>query len=215
MSFQQLWFNYGGSTTGSRAYGAHQHVDVSDIQLLDLVATATSGSKIHDGSTLICENGVIRIGITTTNPDVGWEVENASGVIYTVNMSHSNPYHANLPSPNYDASKLDLGYLEWNDGTGTEKEFKSIEDVYEELMSCYQELEEKNVENKADAIYSEHFFFCNTADLLDEDIQLTIKEYNYCKTFNTPPFQSLDKTPANIVDDFLKIEYIMKNKSKN
>ena len=28
-------------------------------------------------------------------------------------------------------------------------------------MNCYQELEEKNVENKADAIYSEHLFFCN------------------------------------------------------
>ena len=111
----------------SKSYGAHQHVDVSDIQSLDLIATATSGSKIHDGSTLICENGVIRIGITTTNPDVGWEVENASGVIYTVTMSHTNPVHNNLPSPNYDASKLDLGYLEWNDGTGTEKELLDID----------------------------------------------------------------------------------------
>ena len=110
---------------------------------------------------------------------------------------------------------FDFPYKAISPATGTEKEFKSIEDVYEELMNCYQELEEKNVENKADAIYSEHFFFCNTADLLDEDIQLTIKEYNYCKTFNTPPFASLDKTPANIVDDFLKIEYIIKNKSKN
>lgn len=94
------------------------------------------------------------------------------------------------------------------------KQFRSIEDVYEELMNCYQELEEKNVDNKAEAIYSEHLFFCNTAELLDEDIQLTIKEYNYCKTFNTPPFQSLDKTPANIVDDFLRIEYIMKQRKK-
>ena len=94
------------------------------------------------------------------------------------------------------------------------KQFKSVEDVYEELMNCYQELEEKNVDNKAEAIYSEHLFFCNTAELLDEDIQLTIKEYNYCKTFNTPPFQSLDKTPANIVDDFLRIEYIMKQRKK-
>ena len=82
-------------------------------------------------------------------------------------------------------------------------------------MNCYQELEERNVQNKADAIYSEHLFFCNTSELLDEDMQLTIKEYNYCKTFNTPPFVSLDKTPASIVDDFLKIEHIMKQRSKN
>ena len=81
-------------------------------------------------------------------------------------------------------------------------------------MNCYQELENKNIENKADAIYSEHFFFCNTEELLDEDIQLTIKEYNYCKTFNTPPFGSLDKTPAYVVDDFLKIEQIMNLRNK-
>ena len=55
----------------------------------------------------------------------------------------------------------------------------------------------------------------SASELLDEDMQLTIKEYNYCKTFNTPPFVSLDKTPASIVDDFLKIEHIMKQRSKN
>ena len=110
---------------------------------------------------------------------------------------------------------FDYPYKATSPVTGNKKEFESIEDVYEELMNCYQELEEKNINNKAEAIYSEHFFFCNTAELLDEDIQLTIKEYNYCKAFNTPPFESLDKTPANIVDDFLQIENIMKQKHKD
>ena len=77
-------------------------------------------------------------------------------------------------------------------------------------MNCYQELEDKNITNKADAIYSEHFFFCNTSELLDAKIQQRIKEYNYCKAFNTAPYTSLNETPATVVDDFLEIEYIMK-----
>ena len=98
--------------------------------------------------------------------------------------------------------------------SGKQKEFKSIKDVYEELMNCYQELEERNIENKAEAIYSEHFFFCNTSELLDKKIQQRIKEYNFCKAFNCPPFPSLDSTPAKVVDDFLEIENIMLNIKK-
>tara|TARA_R110002020_G_scaffold41845_3_gene123002 strand:- start:335 stop:595 length:261 start_codon:yes stop_codon:yes gene_type:complete len=77
-------------------------------------------------------------------------------------------------------------------------------------MNCYQELENKNVQNKAEAIYSEHFFFCNTSELLNSKTQQRIKEYNFCKAFNTAPFNSLNETPASVVDDFLEIEYIMK-----
>ena len=76
-------------------------------------------------------------------------------------------------------------------------------------MNCYQELQQKKIKNISETIYSEHFFFCNTSELLDAKIQQRIKEYNYCKAFNCPPFPSLDKTPAKVVDDFLEIENIM------
>ena len=95
------------------------------------------------------------------------------------------------------------------------KEFLTIDDVYEELIKCYQELEDKNIVNISENIYTEHFFFCNTSELLDRKIQLRIKEYNYSKAFNCPPYPSIINTPAQVVDDFLTIEYIMRNIKKD
>ena len=43
-------------------------------------------------------------------------------------------------------------------------------------MNCYQELEDKNIENKSETLYAEHFFFCNTSELLDQKTQERIKE---------------------------------------
>ena len=63
----------------------------------------------------------------------------------------------------------------------------------------------------SESLYSEHFFFCNTSELLDKKIQQRIKEYNFCKAFNTAPFPSLSETPAPVVDDFLEIEYTIKS----
>ena len=63
----------------------------------------------------------------------------------------------------------------------------------------------------SESLYSEHFFFCNTSELLDKKIQQRIKEYNFCKAFNTAPFPSLSETPAQVVDDFLEIEYTIKS----
>ena len=84
-------------------------------------------------------------------------------------------------------------------------------------MNCYEELKANNVKNISETIYSEHFFFCNTYELVDKKIQQRIKEYNYCKAFSVPPYSSLNDTPAKVVDDFLEIEYIMSNikKEKN
>ena len=81
-------------------------------------------------------------------------------------------------------------------------------------MNCYQELLDRNIKNISETIYTEHFFFCNTSELLDSKIQQRIKEYNYCKSFNCPPYPSLQETPAKVVDDFLEIENIMHNIAK-
>ena len=100
---------------------------------------------------------------------------------------------------------------------GQSKEFFSIDDVYGELLNCYQELQQKRIRNVSETLYTEHFFFCNTSEILDSKTQQRIKEYNFCKAFNCPPFPSLDSTPARVVDDFLEIENIMLNikKEKN
>ena len=101
---------------------------------------------------------------------------------------------------------------------GKRKFFNSIEDVYKELESCYDEIMEKNINAIGETLYTEHFFFCNTNELLNEEYQLIIKKYNYCKTFKTPPFSSLQQTPARMVDDFIIIENEinqLKQKDKN
>ena len=81
-------------------------------------------------------------------------------------------------------------------------------------MNCYEELKKQNVKNISETIYAEHFFFSNTYELINKDIQQRIKEYNFCKAFSVPPYPSLNDTPARVVDDFLEIEYIMMNIKK-
>ena len=97
---------------------------------------------------------------------------------------------------------------------GKKKTFNNIEDVYGELLNCYEELKQKNVANISETIYIEHFYFSNTSELLDSKIQQRIKEYNFCKSFSVPPYPSLNDTPAKVVDDFMEIEYIMLNIAK-
>jgi len=84
--------------------------------------------------------------------------------------------------------------------------FESMDDVYKELEACYDEIMERQISSVGDTLYTEHFYFCNTSDLLDVNVQQRIKEYSYCKTFSTPPYPSLQKTPAKVVDEFMLIE---------
>jgi len=81
-------------------------------------------------------------------------------------------------------------------------------------LNCYQEIQDKGIRNGSEELYVEHFFFCNTSELLDAKIQQRIKEYNYSKAFNCPPYPSIVDTPAQVVDDFLQIENIMINIKK-
>ena len=71
---------------------------------------------------------------------------------------------------------------------------------------CYDEIIEKNISEISETLYHEHFFFCNTSDLLDEECQQTIKEYTFSKTFNAPPYPSISETPVKIIDEFMLIE---------
>ena len=53
-----------------------------------------------------------------------------------------------------------------------------------------------------EALYEQALMFVNMDKLLNEECQTRIKEYQFCKDFNCPPYPSLKETPANIVDDF-------------
>lgn len=60
-----------------------------------------------------------------------------------------------------------------------------------------------------EALYEQALMFTNMDNLIDEDCQIRIREYQFCKDFNCPPFPSLNETPANVVDDFSVINQEM------
>ena len=80
-------------------------------------------------------------------------------------------------------------------------EFKGITDVHGEIIRLYEEAETRGF-NVGEAIYTQSFFFTDHALLLDNSMQNRIKEYQFCKQFNCPPYPSLQETPAKIIEQF-------------
>ena len=138
--FSHLWNNAYGIQGESRAYAAWQALDVTNIDYLELAATATSGAQQSSGPTLICDFGVVRVGITTTDPTVGWPTARipsggsvatgfknaATSVISNANNSAPANTIASFPSPNTNPDNFELGYVEWSDGTTSQKTIDSI-----------------------------------------------------------------------------------------
>jgi len=82
------------------------------------------------------------------------------------------------------------------------KEFKDISDVENQLVEVAYESEKQGY-NVGEAVWLEHFYFCNTSDLIDKDSQVLIKSYLYCQESNTSPYESLNQTPANFIDNWM------------
>ena len=128
LTFGQLWYNGYGSNGPSRAYGAWQRIDVEFANTIDLTAVATSGARqtaTVDGvaDTLICDYGVVRVGITYTDPDIGWPHATTGNLI----PATKTPPGGNNKSPNYNSDNYELGYVEWSDGTSSQKELEDID----------------------------------------------------------------------------------------
>ena len=123
LEFGQLWHN-GFNQIGSRAYAAWQRVDVAGVSNIEFSAVASSGAQQTDtGGNLICDFGIIRVGVTSTNPDIGWA--NPLGTVSPA--TNTAPGSSGAPTPNKDVSNYDLGYVEWSDGTTSQKEIESID----------------------------------------------------------------------------------------
>lgn len=88
--------------------------------------------------------------------------------------------------------------------------FETKRDVEWELNKCFDECVEKRIENIGEALYYQHFFFCNTFELIDSDFQQRIKEYNFSKAFSVPPYPTIQETPANVFEEFMLIEHEVK-----
>ena len=131
LSFSHLWNNGFGVTGGSNAYGAWQKINVKNASFINLKSTATSGAKqtgtFDDGlggteTRTVCEFGVVRVGITYTDPSIGWPDED--GILRPATNTRIG---GNNITPNNVASNYELGYLEWSDGTTSQKEIESID----------------------------------------------------------------------------------------
>jgi hypothetical protein len=121
LEFNTLWSSQGGG----RAYGAWQRVDTSFDSTLELRAIGSSGDRImgngtdHSSSTIICDYGIVRVGVTTTDPSVGWGGYNAT--------AHTSTWSNSYDSPNDSPTLMDLGYVEWSDGSSSQKELLDID----------------------------------------------------------------------------------------
>jgi len=123
LEFGQLWNNGYGIVGGSKAYAAWQRIDVEFANQIEFKATATSGAQQLDGLTVLCDYGVIRVGITSTDPNVGWDIDGSGTLRPATNTS---PLGGNA-TPNKNTDNYDLGYVEWIDGTTSQKEIEEID----------------------------------------------------------------------------------------
>ena len=51
-----------------------------------------------------------------------------------------------------------------------------------------------------EALYTQALFFADLTLLISSKFQDRIKEYLFCKNFNTPMYSSMQETPAEIID---------------
>ena len=123
LEFGILWNDGYGINGGSRAYSAWQRIDVTFANQVELKATATSGAQQLDGATVLCDYGVVRVGITSTDPNVGWDIDGSGTLRPATNTSIAG----GSVTPNNIANNLDLGYVEWIDGTTSQKEIEEID----------------------------------------------------------------------------------------
>ena len=83
--------------------------------------------------------------------------------------------------------------------------FNGIEDIYDELISLYDEALEKGFD-LGEALYTQAPFFVDYFLLLCDESQKLIKDYLFCKTFNCPPYKSLEETSDELKNNFLIID---------
>ena len=101
-------------------------------------------------------------------------------------------------------------YQAMNPMSVKEQTFNSIDDVHEVLIECYDKCVKKGVSENGKALYQQSLFNCNDTMLLDNESQKLIKKYQFCKSFNCPPYPSLQDTPANIMESFMIIDQEIK-----
>ena len=130
LTFKHLWTNQNGPL--SRVYCVWQKINVDGVRFINLAATGESASQ-QTASTAgdVAGYGVVRVGISTTDPATGLKVDGSIGWARddgtAIDASYTAPFSTNNPSPQYNTSIFDLDYVEWSDGSTGEKELEDVD----------------------------------------------------------------------------------------
>ena len=117
-----------------------------------------------------------------------------------------NVWISSFPNHNHSDLGHKFPYMAQSPLTGQMIQFKNIDDVHEHFIDVYDYSIKKSVKKLGESIYLQGSFFYDLMLFVDQKIQDRIKEFTFCKSFNCPPFPSLNETPENIVDEFMTIE---------
>ena len=121
LTFKHLWQN-GWGTTSSRAYGVWQKLNVQNLDTINIKATASSGAQVLSGATILCNYGVVRVGLTSQDPNIGFV--NPAG---NLKSAYATAPGGAQESPNNNADNFDIDYMEWDDGSTSEKEIEDVD----------------------------------------------------------------------------------------
>ena len=84
--------------------------------------------------------------------------------------------------------------------------FNTVDCIKEEMVRLIDMTEKESDASIGQVLYAGVPHFANLSKLVEPKYQLLITKYQYCNSTHTPPYPSLESTPATIVDNFITIE---------
>mgnify|MGYP003114330355 CR=1 FL=1 len=97
-------------------------------------------------------------------------------------------------------SGVEFPYKALSPSIGKKKIYKNLKEVYKEIVALYENLESKGAELGSNLFkYTAHFV--DHGLLVNHKMQNRIKEYQFCKEFNCPPYPSLKDTPEKVMTE--------------
>lgn len=102
-------------------------------------------------------------------------------------------------------------YEAQNPISGQVQTFKSVEDVEKVIDEIL--LEDTKV-SAGQNLYFLTPLFCDQRYFINTESQDLIRQYNFCKTYNTPLAKTFDEIPARLIEAFEIIEQEMQNVTK-
>lgn len=102
-------------------------------------------------------------------------------------------------------------YKAQNPISGQVQTFKNVEDVEKVIDEIL--LEDTKV-SAGQNLYFLTPLFCDQRFFIDSESQDLIRQYNFCKTYNTPLAKTFDEIPARLIEAFEIIEQELHNVTK-